>query len=56
VFGVTKFFDLTDEEFAARYLTKKVATHNTPTIELPETVTATEHDWRLKGAVTPVKN
>jgi len=61
-FGITKFADLTREEFKQKYLMKnKISTPRkvdpsqllTPkvNIELPTTF-----DWRDKGAVTPVKD
>jgi len=62
VFGVTKFMDLTPEEFKAKYLTLQVPN------PLPEAPTAditpkkpedlpTSFDWRNNGSViTPVKN
>nr|ACX54787.2 cysteine protease [Arachis diogoi] len=57
--GVTKFSDLTPEEFKRQYLGLKPlrlpSTANKapilPTSDLPE-----NFDWRDKGAVTPVKN
>jgi len=65
VYGVTKFSDLTEEEFKGMYLMKprtpeqlrKTAPAGTEfltsykTKDLPDTF-----DWRPKGAVTPVKN
>lgn len=64
--GVTKFSDLTPEEFAERYLGSFISEEDVarrrahpdvsvlpdvPTDHLPEAF-----DWREKGAVTPVKN
>jgi len=57
VFGVTKFSDLTPEEFKATYLTYRPSnrTRNVkdPVIEGP---IANDIDWVSKGAVTPVKD
>jgi len=57
--GVTRFADLTEEEFAEKYLGLKepqgLGDHPEapllPTEDLPD-----DFDWREKGAVTPVKN
>lgn len=55
VFGVTKFMDLTKDEFKAMYLTYTPRNHTveevTPTGPLVDSI-----DWRTKGAVTPVKD
>lgn len=57
VFGITKFMDLTPEEFKSIYLTYK------PSSELVKRVAVTTDgplaesvDWRTKDAVTPVKD
>ena len=57
--GITKFADLTQEEFAATYLSAKVP-------EMPEDMKVTEapsnytasgsFNWNDKGMLTPVKN
>jgi cathepsin F len=61
-FGLTKFSDLTQAEFKAKYLTRKphpdaasfpVAPRQA--IKKPNSVPAT-FDWRDKGAVSPVKD
>jgi len=57
VFGVTKFSDLTPEEFKAMYLTYRPSNSSVPRVNVvldgePNTVV----DWRTKGAVTPVKD
>ncbi|OON17611.1 papain family cysteine protease, partial [Opisthorchis viverrini] len=56
-YGVTKFFDLTDEEFEAQYLTARFPEIIEPTEEIQ--MNGTEElppyfDWREKGAVGPV--
>jgi len=57
VFGVTKFSDLTPEEFKATYLTYRPSNRTRdikdPVIEGP---IANDIDWVSKGAVTPVKD
>jgi cathepsin F/cysteine peptidase B len=57
VFGVTKFSDLTPEEFKAMYLTYIPSNSSVPRVNVvldgePDSVV----DWRTKGAVTPVKD
>jgi len=58
VFGITKFSDLTAEEFKSMYLT--YIPPNTTTVEYTVPVhngeLAATVDWRTKGAVTPVKD
>jgi len=58
VFGITKFMDLTPEEFKSTYLTYRP--RNATTIERVEVTAngalADEVDWRTKGAVTDVKD
>ena len=62
VFGVTKFSDLTPEEFKTTYLgyRRLNETRNDDEAELhpvPAGYTAAASvDWRTKGAVTPVKD
>jgi len=57
VHGVTKFMDLTPEEFKAMYLTYK---HENVTVHAPylqlDDAPASVVDWRTKGAVTKVKD
>jgi C1A family cysteine protease len=58
VFGITKFMDLTTEEFSAMYLTyiapdESNRTRVTPTFDGP---LATSIDWVAKGATTAVKD
>jgi len=59
VFGVTKFMDLTPEEFKAKYLTFSLpdSLPDMPFADAPEANT-TEWDWGINktGIVTPVKN
>jgi C1A family cysteine protease len=58
VFGVTKFMDLTPEEFKATYLTyipRNESTIKRVNIEVDGPLAA-EVDWRTKNAVTPVKD
>jgi cathepsin F len=60
VFGITKFMDLTPDEFRSQYLLPKgriVHKNNQPIIEVPQfTVTdvPVRFDWNDKNAVTPV--
>lgn len=61
-FGITKFMDMTEEDFAATYLSKKMMSReNAPSFiqkveDYPVRDLPTSWDWRTKGAVTPVKN
>jgi len=52
-FGVTQFFDLSPEEFAATYLTLQVKDN---TQASNETVTVSDVNWVTAGKVTAVKN
>lgn len=56
VFGITKFMDLTKEEFKARYLT--YVPRNTSGVEYytPTTPAVAAVDWRTKGVLTAVKD
>lgn len=59
VHGITRFFDLTEEEFAQHYLglkTPKGFTDHPIAPLLPTNDLPVEFDWRTKGAVTPIKN
>jgi C1A family cysteine protease len=55
VFGITKFSDLTEEEFRLRYLTGKPKTVDAPVYE-PGPIEASSFDWRSHGVVTSVKD
>jgi C1A family cysteine protease len=58
-FGVTKFSDLSKEEFAAQYLGyRKISTETPVAVELeePQAPLPAAFDWSKKGAVTPVKD
>ncbi|KAF5402407.1 Cysteine proteinase Cathepsin L [Paragonimus heterotremus] len=55
-YGVTQFFDLTPEEFAAKYLNSPID-DQMEYEQLNDLKAAPEHiDWREKGAVAPVEN
>jgi len=60
VFGITKFMDLTAQEFKDQYLNYRpagaFADHIAPSPVLPPSTQASGFDWRLKGAVTAVKD
>jgi len=62
-FGITKFADMTPQEFKATYLGTKIPNWRDPTwpVAAPYSddfikAMPTAFDWRSKGAVTPVKN
>jgi hypothetical protein len=60
-FGLTKFSDLTEAEFKARYLGYRRQPREDvieyDVLELPSNLTVPQSvDWRTKGAVTPVKD
>jgi C1A family cysteine protease len=56
VFGVTKFADLTEEEFRLRYLTGLPKKLDAP-VHVPKSLrTDSSFDWRSKNVVTPVKD
>jgi cathepsin F len=58
VFGVTKFSDLTPEEFRGMYLNYRPVPRNVSSVPVVKPVGAPldSVDWRNKGAVTPVKD
>jgi len=58
VHGITKFMDMSAEEFKAMYLTYKPREHTGPVVDfvkLGQSIAA-DVDWRTKNAVTPVKD
>jgi cathepsin F len=57
-YGVTKFFDMTPEEFKATYRNMDVSKARVPfqKAEIPSTKAPESIDWREKGAVTGVKD
>jgi cathepsin F len=58
-FAVNKFADLSKEEFAELYLMKDLPPYDTEIVAEPVDIIADvpdSFDWRLKGAVTPVKD
>jgi len=61
VFGITKFTDLSKEEFRSTHLTYKPSTDRSNVNIIPhkfskDQAIPTSFDWRSKGAITPVKN
>jgi len=63
VFGITKFSDMFDDEFAATHkgYKRSKAHRNLPTLSIDDLQDALKSlpvsvDWRTKGAVTPVKD
>jgi len=61
VFGITKFSDMSPEEFRSAYLMKKGLFNRKyenaeVMIPKPNVVAPSTFDWRDKGAVTPVKD
>jgi len=61
VFGITKFSDLSVEEFKGRYLNfrpspKVFAAHQNTPIRKTTSPAADSVDWRNTGAITPVKD
>ncbi|KAL7306711.1 hypothetical protein TKK_0001381 [Trichogramma kaykai] len=60
-YGVTRFADLTKDEFRSRYLGLNPALRSEndiplPKAEIPDIELPKEFDWRQRNAVTPVKN
>jgi len=66
-FGMTKFSDLTPEEFSNQYLMPKLLSNTPSNAKISSQVIPavqkksvnappTSFDWRSKGAITPVKN
>jgi len=56
VHGITKFMDMTQDEFAAMYLTYKPKEHNVEEVSFVGKPVADDVDWRSKNAVTAVKD
>eukprot|EP00656_Telonema_subtile_P057260 TRINITY_DN9381_c0_g1_i2.p1 TRINITY_DN9381_c0_g1~~TRINITY_DN9381_c0_g1_i2.p1 ORF type:complete len:330 (-),score=79.73 TRINITY_DN9381_c0_g1_i2:121-1110(-) len=58
IYGLTKFSDLTPEEFKSRYLGYKrtEAREGVPVTQVAAANVTGSVDWRLKGKVTPVKD
>lgn len=56
VFGITKFMDLTPEDFKKTYLTASENNHTQERIVPDVDVFAASVDWRTKHVVTPVKD
>lgn len=58
-YGITKFADLTPEEFQTQYLNGAIEARPmgpSTKLHLPTGPLPTEFDWRAKNAVTPVKD
>jgi len=58
-FGLTKFADLTKDEFRTQYLGYKKSSFQIQTAAATQNLAAplpTSLDWRTKGAVTPIKD
>eukprot|EP00462_Mataza_sp_D1_P013510 CAMPEP_0175175138 /NCGR_PEP_ID=MMETSP0087-20121206/33037_1 /TAXON_ID=136419 /ORGANISM="Unknown Unknown, Strain D1" /LENGTH=356 /DNA_ID=CAMNT_0016466717 /DNA_START=27 /DNA_END=1098 /DNA_ORIENTATION=- len=55
-FGVTKFMDLTTEEFKSRYLTYRPSNDTAPRVEPSPRQLADKIDWNAKGALTAIKD
>jgi C1A family cysteine protease len=56
VFGITKFMDLTQEEFKGMYLTAKPNSIADEDRVVPQNTNDDDVDWRTKGVLTPVKD
>jgi len=58
--GITKFFDLTKEEFVAHYLGRKLSAPRKAKahghVKASNATAPSSYDWRDKGAVSPVKD
>eukprot|EP00518_Triparma_eleuthera_P004172 CAMPEP_0182455452 /NCGR_PEP_ID=MMETSP1319-20130603/1608_1 /TAXON_ID=172717 /ORGANISM="Bolidomonas pacifica, Strain RCC208" /LENGTH=319 /DNA_ID=CAMNT_0024653511 /DNA_START=19 /DNA_END=978 /DNA_ORIENTATION=+ len=56
--GVTKFMDLTPEEFRMHYLNYRPSEPSNPEVDMPRTsrANAASINWADKGATTPVKD
>jgi len=56
IFGLTKFSDLSTEEFSSTYLGYSRKDGEKPSGELPQVEVPQTFDWRSENKVTPVKN
>jgi cathepsin F len=63
IYGVTKFMDLTPQEFRAQYLMPKGSINNKRpaiaqpiSVDIPNAPLPQTFDWRTKNAVTPTKD
>lgn len=54
--GITQFFDLTRDEFAATYLTERLTDNNEPIAEDIPIDSSTNINWVTEEKVTDVKN
>ncbi len=58
--GINQFADLTEEEFTNMYLSRplngNLSAVEANTIYMPTKDVPNDIDWRLRGAVTPVKS
>jgi len=54
--AMTKFVDLTKEEFKKTMLSGLVKKDNTDNLKFTEGSHGTSIDWNSKGAVTPIKD
>lgn len=60
VFGITKFSDLSADEFSRRYLSglkrSGASSDNVPVVAAPTTAAPADFDWRAQGMTTAVKD
>jgi hypothetical protein len=56
VFGITKFSDLTQDEFRAQYLNYRPRPRENVTVPVFDGPVANDIDWRTSGVITPVKD
>ncbi|EGC36943.1 hypothetical protein DICPUDRAFT_77394 [Dictyostelium purpureum] len=56
ILGLNKYADLSNEEYKSLFLGSNIKTQNYIRINSSRYDIPTTFDWRLKGAVTPVKN
>jgi C1A family cysteine protease len=55
-FGVTRFADLTEDEFRSKYLSTLPSHLDAPVHQPKSTVSVSDLDWRNENVITPVKN